>query len=508
MKIRSLLSCLILLLAAFLIVELFHTSWFSHAKVQADTSASTSREQAYFELGKRNGPLFEGSDHLTKVARVATPCVVHILSERRTRRGPVEETGSGVIMTSSVAEGFYVVTNRHVLLDAQMNDITISLADGRDVHPVRVWQDQATDLAVMKLDVTGLDAARWGDSDQIEIGHMVLAMGSPFGLSQSVTLGIISAKGRRSLELGPESEVLNQNFLQTDAAINPGNSGGPLIDLHGRVVGINTAIASSSGGNEGIGFSIPSNLAKRVMRQLLQYGQVRRAYLGVKLDPEFDLITARTKGLNRQIGARVTLVYPNTPAARARLLFDDIILRFNGREVEDQKDLINQVSLTPVGSQIELEVLRNRRVVRLEVTLVEREAVQQSKLSNENPQRTPLPSIQPMSRSAKATFSRTSSTIRSAASIEEISLVPLNKSLRRQLHLDETVKGLLVMKLPQQISLANEVQLYDLIQEVAGEQVTSAADFVEHWNQYAKGGSVLLKIRRRHSSTSELIEVN
>src|SRR4029077_9165943 len=162
----------------------------------------------------------------------------------------VEETGSGVIMESSKARGFFVVSNRHVVDETPLEQISIHLHDGRVIHPSKLWTDKATDVAIMKIAPTNLQASRWGDSDKVEIGNMVLAMGSPFGLSQSVTLGIISAKGRRSLKMPESSEMINQDFLQTDAAINLGNSGGPLIDMQGQVIGINTAIVSQSGGNE------------------------------------------------------------------------------------------------------------------------------------------------------------------------------------------------------------------------------------------------------------------
>jgi serine protease Do len=327
---------------------------------------------------------------LAKIAALATPSVVHIQSVRTTHsRGQVEETGSGVIMTSSKRDGFYVVTNRHVIDGASKADIAIQLHDGRELQPESVWSDSATDLAVMRINAAGLVASRWSDSARAEIGHLVLAMGSPFGLSQSVTLGIISAKGRRQLKLG-SAEVLNQDFLQTDAAINPGNSGGPLIDLSGRVVGINTAIASSSGGNEGIGFSIPSNLCQRVMDQLLEHGSVQRAYLGVRLDPQFDTRAATMLKLDRARGARVTQVYPNTPAARAQLLVDDVVLGFDGVEVLDENHLINLVSLTPIGRKVSLEVWRAGQRMSLSLLLADRnELEQQASQRSEPPARLP-----------------------------------------------------------------------------------------------------------------------
>ena len=161
-------------------------------------------------------------------------------------------------MVSEKAAGFYIVTNRHVVDRTELKNISIHLQDGRVLHPTRIWTDPATDVAAMKISATDLTPARWGDSQKLDIGHIVLAMGSPFGLSQSITLGILSAKGRRALELGSGREVLNQDFLQTDAAINPGNSGGPLINLKGEVVGINTAIASNSGGTKGSASASPA----------------------------------------------------------------------------------------------------------------------------------------------------------------------------------------------------------------------------------------------------------
>ena len=225
-------------------------SFFILETVQAEASGLDKRDRAYHELISNDHTMLEGSRVLAKIAKLTTPSVVHIQSTRVSAiRGTVEETGSGVLVRSTKAPGVFVVTNRHVLDDAPLEDISIQLHDGRVIHPIQIWNDPATDISLLKVTARNLQTARWGDSDLVEIGYGVLAMGSPFGLSRSVTYGIISAKGRRSLKLGKRAKVvntvINQDFLQTDAAINPGNSGGPLIDLHGRVVGINTAIASN-----------------------------------------------------------------------------------------------------------------------------------------------------------------------------------------------------------------------------------------------------------------------
>ena len=271
----------------------------SNHALHADHVDGATAERVYRELSTEGSSLQDGSLLLAKIATVTTPSVVHIQSERRVQgRGKEEETGSGVILTSSKASGFFVVTNGHVIDKTPLDSISIHLHDGRVIQPEKVWTDVESDIAVLKIDGPNLTAAKWGDSRKVDIGYMVLAMGSPFGLSRSVTFGIISARGRRQLKLG-KSDVINQDFLQTDAAINPGNSGGPLIDLQGRVIGINTAIASSSGGNEGIGFSIPSQLAQRVMDQLLEFGVVPRAYIGVKMDENFDSKLATQLKLDR-----------------------------------------------------------------------------------------------------------------------------------------------------------------------------------------------------------------
>lgn len=355
--------------------------------LQAENLDATTAERVYRELSTEVSPFQEGGTLLAKIAAVTTPSVVHIQCERRVQgRGKEEETGSGVILTSSRASGFFVVTNCHVVQNTPLDSISICLNDGRVIQPEKVWTDAESDVAVLKIAAPNLTAAKWGDSRKIDIGHMVLAMGSPFGLSRSVTFGIISARGRRKLQLG-KSEVINQDFLQTDAAINPGNSGGPLIDLHGRVIGINTAIASSTGSNEGIGFSIPSQLAQRVMDQLLEYGVVPRAWIGVKLDENFDAKVASKLRLDRVHGARVHQVFENSPASRAGLQYDDVVLNFDGIDVQDHDHLINLVSLSPIGKQIRMAVWRGQKKITLAIMLADRSDLRKTSEAPANPGR-------------------------------------------------------------------------------------------------------------------------
>jgi serine protease Do len=223
----------------------------------------------------------------------------------------------------------------------------------------------------MAVSAPELDAARLGDSNRMAIGDFVLAVGSPFGLSHSVTYGIVSAKGRHDLELGAD-EVRFQDFIQTDAAINPGNSGGPLINLRGEVIGINTAIASASGGNEGIGFAIPINMAKVVARQLIDRGKVARAFLGVKLDSNFDSERAAAVGLPNLRGTRISGIEPGSPAEQAQLQVDDIILSFGDVNITDDNHLVNVVGLTEVGKEVPVVIFRKRAALTVKVKVGKR----------------------------------------------------------------------------------------------------------------------------------------
>ena len=352
--------------------------WLSSAGVmqpaQADSVSKTETDDIYKELEASSSTLASTSRLLAKIAKVVTPSVVNIQSIKQIpNRGKLEETGSGVLISGMKRPGSYVLTNRHVIIQSltDLSGITIYLQDGRVLKPVRAWDDLYSDIAVLQVEGSDLPSLRWGDSETLHIGNIVLACGSPFGLNQSVTMGIVSARGRRALK-GQGTGVLNQDFVQTDAAINPGNSGGPLIDLQGRLIGINTAIASTRGGNEGIGFSIPSNLAKHVADHLLEYGEVRRAYLGVKLDDEFSYEKAQQLNLTKTRGARVLEIYAETPAEKARLQYNDVILQFDGKEVIDESQLINLVSLSAVGRKVDVLIWRNGEAVKLSVDLTGR----------------------------------------------------------------------------------------------------------------------------------------
>jgi S1-C subfamily serine protease len=310
------------------------------------------------------------SERFEAVARKVTPAVVYVEASKpgkvaSSKAGVVEESGSGVLIHIAGHKSTFVLTNNHVIANASPEQITINLADGRLFHPGRIWADPESDVAVLRLDAGQLlPTVQLGDSDGARVGQWVLAVGSPFGLNQTVTHGIISARERGQVSLGTTIRI--KDFLQTDAAINPGSSGGPLVNLAGEVLGINTAIASHNGGSSGVAFSIPINLVKRITKQLLEKGNVSRGYLGLQLAPAFDPADALKLGLDRVQGAWVERVYPDTPAAAAGLRGNDVVLQVDNQPIRGDHHLINLISMLSAGQRVRLEVWRDQKKVILE----------------------------------------------------------------------------------------------------------------------------------------------
>ncbi|HCY48289.1 MAG TPA: serine protease [Alphaproteobacteria bacterium] len=276
------------------------------------------------------------------------------------RGGPgrkVQSLGSGFIIDRSG----YVVTNNHVIEEA--DEIEVIMQDGTSLKAELVGRDPKTDIAVLKVTTDeDLPFVKFGDSNELRVGDWVLAIGNPFGLGGSVSAGIVSARHRR-INAGPYDD-----FIQTDAAINRGNSGGPLFDMDGEVVGVNTAIISPSGGSVGIGFSIPSHLAKNVVDQLIEFGQTRRGWLGVRIQTVTDDI-AESVGLDRARGALVAGIASDGPSAKSEMLEGDIIITFDGKAVEDMQDLPRIVAETTVGKRVDVEVWREGSPRTIQVTI-------------------------------------------------------------------------------------------------------------------------------------------
>jgi serine protease Do len=272
---------------------------------------------------------------------------------------PREGSGSGVI----VSEDGYILTNNHVISEAA--EITVIYGEGDRYDAKVVGADPRTDLAVIKIDAKNLPAAKLGNSDNIEVGEWVLAVGNPFELQNTVTAGIISARGRSNVGLADY-----EDFIQTDAAINPGNSGGPLVNLDGEVIGINTAIATRTGGNMGIGFAIPINMAKQIMAQLIDKGKVTRGWLGVYIQPVTPELKAQFN-LKSTDGALIADVTSGGPAEKAGIKHGDVIVGFQGEEIEDTNHLRNMVAATEVGTSADVTVVRDGREKTVKVKIGE-----------------------------------------------------------------------------------------------------------------------------------------
>jgi serine protease Do len=334
-------------------------------KVNPPTTDSVSASPFWQEAGGE-APLPSALRIWVELARAARPAVVNVsTSQRAQARGPLSDEffrrffergpgetprgrqslGSGVIASG---DG-YIVTNFHVVRGADA--IVVRLADQSEHRAKLVGSDARTDLALLKIEGRSLPALPFGDSDRLEVGEPVMAIGNPFGLEQTVTTGIVSAK-ERFIGSGPYDD-----FIQTDASVNPGNSGGPLVDSRGALVGINTAIFSQTGGSVGIGFAIPVNVAKDVLRQLRDRGAVVRGYLGVAVTP----VTPETREAARlpdARGALVAEVVPGSAAASAGVKPGDVIVRFQGEDVADPRELTRRVAATPPGTTVKLEVAR------------------------------------------------------------------------------------------------------------------------------------------------------
>jgi serine protease Do len=282
----------------------------------------------------------------------------------RSRESRSLSLGSGVV----VSHDGYVVTNSHVIGDdvARIAEVTIALSDRPEVRGKVVGTDPATDIALLKIAPNGLSPIPWGDSSRLQIGEWVLAIGSPFQLSQTVTAGIVSAIGRSNVGFTDY-----EDFVQTDAAINPGNSGGALVNTRGELVGINTGIFSQSGGYQGVGFAVPSVLAQRVVRDLIQYGEVRRGTVsGIRIDRLTREIAEQLGAPPATTGALVVRVYAGSDAERAGFRRGDIITGFGGQVVGDPSQLFRLVSDAPVGSTAVVRVLRGGQAIDLKIPVI------------------------------------------------------------------------------------------------------------------------------------------
>ena len=365
--------------------------------------------------------------------------------------------GSGVIIDP---EG-YILTNNHVIADA--DDIQVRLPDEREFIAEVVGKDSKTDLALIRIKGAGaLPAAQMGDSDKAEVGSWVVAIGNPFGLETTVTAGIISAKGR-IIGSGPYD-----NFLQTDAAINPGNSGGPLFNLEGKVIGINTAIFSKSGGSMGIGFAIPANMAKSVLQQLKSQGHVTRGWLGVRIQGVTQEL-AQALGLQKRHGALVASVEPGSPAFNAGIKTGDVIIRFDGREVDHMNELPAIVAQTPVGKKVPMEIIRAQKPLTLYTVIAKMTEKSTSTLATE-----------------KGDVRSFGATVRA-----------LNPAISEQLGLDDAVHGVVVTNVESGSNAADAgLQVRDVIIEINRREIRNVDDFRQAIRGVKPGKTLLILLLR------------
>jgi|tagenome__1003787_1003787.scaffolds.fasta_scaffold20989746_11 serine protease Do len=364
--------------------------------------------------------------------------------------------GSGVI----VGTNGYILTNNHVVDGA--TDIKVAFRDKREFTAKVVGRDPKTDIAVLKVDADHLAAIPLGDSSKVQVGDLAFAIGNPFGVGQTVTMGIVSATSRANL--GIEDY---EDFIQTDAAINPGNSGGALIDAKGELIGINTAILSHSGGNQGVGFAIPVNLAKRVMDQIVDHGHVVRGFLGATIQ-DVTPTMAKALNMNDSNGVLIGDVTPKGPAAQAGLKPGDVIVKMNGEPVADSAALRLQVSETDPGTNVPLVVRRGSSTLNFDVKLGELPADHEKNAEGNSDQ---------------------------SSSLQGIQVEPITPAVRQQLHLGQETHGVLVSKVdPDSAAGIAGIREGDIVQEVNHQAVTTVSEFEQAMRNASQ--PVLLRIVR------------
>jgi serine protease Do len=372
-----------------------------------------------------------------------------------------QSLGSGVIVSS---DG-YIITNNHVV--EKSDEIKVTLFDKRTFKGRIVGADPKTDIAIVKIDATKLPTVPWGDSEKLQVGEFVLAIGNPYGLSHTVTMGIISAVGRANVGIADY-----EDFIQTDAAINPGNSGGPLVNIKGELIGINTAIFSRTGGYQGIGFAVPSNMVRPLMGQLIQKGKIIRGWLGVtiqELTPELS----QKFGLEKSKGALVSDVAKGSPAEKAGIIRGDIILEFNGKEVKDVGSLRNMVAQSKVGSEVSMKILRAGKEYAVKLVIVELPREVAEVVPNQIPEDSEI------------------------GALTGLTVMNLTKEIARQLGFSKDEKGVVVVRVDS-ASPADEagIKKGDIIKEIDRKRIDNLEDFNRIASSMKKNETVLLFVAR------------
>ena len=372
--------------------------------------------------------------------------------------------GSGVVVTS---EG-HIITNNHVV--DQVDEIEVQLSDGKTKKAKLIGADAVVDLAVLKIDEPGLKPLKFGDSDAVQAGDFVVAIGNPFGFDETVTDGIISSKGR------PNRADGFGDYLQTNAAINPGNSGGPLVNLRGEIIGINTAIISRSGGSQGIGFAIPSNSVKMALESLLKNGRIIRGYLGIQARP--------VQGPTENDGVIVDDVIPNSPASEAKLKRDDVIKKFNGHTVRNIVELRSLVSQVELNKKVDIELVRNGGTMTVNAEIKEEPA---GYLTSRNNPRQPQTPQQPDDQQDEPD---------EANALSSVEVADVTADVVKRLDLPSRIRGVLVTKVAGEVG---ELQAGDVIEEVNQQPVTSVSEYKRIVASLDPNGTQVLSVCRHRT---------
>jgi serine protease Do len=373
--------------------------------------------------------------------------------------------GSGVVVTS---EG-HIITNNHVV--DQVDEIEVQLSDGQTKKAKLIGSDAQVDLAVLKIDQPGLKPLKFGDSDSVQAGDFVVAIGNPFGFEETVTDGIISSKSR------PNRADGFGDFLQTNAAINPGNSGGPLVNLRGEIIGINTAIISRSGGSQGIGFAIPSNSVKIALESLLKNGRIIRGYLGIQARPT-------TPAAPETDGVIVDGVFPNSPASQAKLQRNDVIKKFNGHTVRNITELRSLVSQVEVNKKVDLEVVRNGNTMTVSAEIKEQP---EDYLASRNNPREPQTPQQPDDQQDQPD---------EANPLSSVEVSEVTADVVKRLDLPNRIRGVLVTKVDGDVG---ELRAGDVIEEVNQQPVTSVPEYKKVVASLDPNGTQVLSVCRHRT---------
>ena len=382
----------------------------------------------------------------------------------RQRQQPKEHKSAGLGSGVIVSSDGYIITNSHVIKDA--DEIKVTLTDKKEYAGRVIGSDPKTEIAVVKIEAKDLPTVFWGNSDALQVGEVVLAVGNPYGLNQTVTMGIVSALGRANVGIADY-----EDFIQTDAAINPGNSGGALVNIKGELIGINTAIYTTSGGYQGIGFAIPSNMVKSIMASLIKEGKVTRGWLGVtiqKVTPEL----AKQFNLKEDAGALVGDIMENSPAEKAGLQRGDIILEYDGKKIEEPNILRNMVANNLPGEEHTAMVMRDGKTKNVAITIGELPSDAQQPVETGDYQNV----------------------------MKGITVQDVSPELAKKLRIPDKIKGVIISDIEDSSMAAGILAQGDVIQEINRRKVTGTKNYTDVVSKIKKDESVLLLVFRGGSS--------